>query len=203
MLDPSSTKTPFDRSSSFWKWMLIIFAVADFWGIWYVRQPTLSGPDPEYYKVLQVAEDTCGGNIQPTGVWTAYTKGAYRFSFAKGNCGNKTGNERVVLTDDTTLGKIMITEIAEPWPLDLQPFSIADWKIPSNEAQQIALDGGGTFYMLQHPGTYLRLLLLYKDGGVLVWKAIFDEGNGSGYDIYVNAKTGAILRRSSHGPPTA
>jgi len=36
-----------------WKWMLIIFAVADFWGIWFVQHPLFAGLD---YQSMSAAE---------------------------------------------------------------------------------------------------------------------------------------------------
>jgi hypothetical protein len=65
-------------ASKQWKWVIFIFIVADFWGIWYyllspVNYPTFSGPDQGYYQVLRLAKETCGDNVQLTIVSTHRT----------------------------------------------------------------------------------------------------------------------------------
>ena len=182
--------------SNRWKWVILILAVADFWGILFFPSIPFgmspSGPDPGYYEALKNATALCGEDTQLVLVMVKGHEEVY--SFSGGSSGACAGDAAADVTYNEIFGVVTNAEILAKHASGFKPIPISAWKISSKEALTIALANGGQAYLDAHPTAKTEEVFLDVIDNMLIWSGAFIQqpaGHGARY-VRLNATTGEV-----------
>jgi len=187
--------------------VILIVAVADLWGIWYFQDHpiivTAEAADPGYYKSLEIAQAACGGNLEPRIVYEKGDSGKNGYVFTNGSCTNeKYPNFNAVPVNYDPLSGDVSQPSTEYLGDVFIPFSLSDWRVTADQAFVIP-SAAERPHSLEYPGTHFYGLSLFNRDNRLCWDAVyFEEGNLVVYEVYIDARTGAIVKKDRHHMPT-